>query len=596
MDIEGKALSAVTGYLSEIENLKCYITGNDRTPLTDGHIDMHSGTPVSNANLVGRIQVQVKGRFVSGKMPVQTFRLDRTYLEGLRALHGAMLFVVSITASGDSTVSYVNLHPVRIDELLRTSKTKSKSFGVPLKPVPSNPEEFVRALQVAHKANQASDSGFDPELFQYVHKLNVVSANDLDFSRPFTLDTARDEVVVDFQTHGGFKTRLNGVISIQPNFELRKVDLKSGSIVFQQVQLKRQDGPGISLSPNSALKLEFDFESAEPNFSIVLIRTRSISDRLKALEFVRSLIHERQFQMDDYVVPLSSVFEPVSGIELEIPFLSSLIACSTRLHFDIELIDLQKIAVSQTLRMVCEAIASDGLIEGMESAPGKWFVDFGEWKILLFVSPSPTGSGMSWLDPFSPESNLELRMENLDAPNQPLISVTPYEVLEAGNLSTVLNLHLDNIVERYFRLSETDIALELASTKVLHLIAAADECPARSIEILTAARTLAYWVLEKSEGNYRMQINTWQIEARQGGLAKETLLEIRALRNEILLDRLTREDVLAVLAYSVLLRDQDDTEFWYNKLSENDREQFDSWPIAQLRKPELWGCNPLTEE
>jgi hypothetical protein len=73
LNIEGLAVSAETDILALCPDLHDQITVNDKTPVTDGHIDLYKSGNHSNTNLIGRVFVQVKGRTTCGKARLATW-------------------------------------------------------------------------------------------------------------------------------------------------------------------------------------------------------------------------------------------------------------------------------------------------------------------------------------------------------------------------------------------------------------------------------------------------------------------------------------------------------------------------------------------
>lgn len=62
MDVEALAVAKIGGMLARCQHLKAFIPTNDKTPFTDGHIDLYTGLRQSKADWRGRVPIQVKGR------------------------------------------------------------------------------------------------------------------------------------------------------------------------------------------------------------------------------------------------------------------------------------------------------------------------------------------------------------------------------------------------------------------------------------------------------------------------------------------------------------------------------------------------------
>ena len=71
MDTEALAVAKIQGMVARCPHLKPFVASNDKTPFTDGHIDVYSALGQKKADWLGRVSVQVKGRARSGKRPAQ---------------------------------------------------------------------------------------------------------------------------------------------------------------------------------------------------------------------------------------------------------------------------------------------------------------------------------------------------------------------------------------------------------------------------------------------------------------------------------------------------------------------------------------------
>ena len=72
MNVELRAVTKIVDMISECSHLEPVIDSNDKTLLTDGHIDVHSSEVHSKETFEGRVVVQVKGRKPIG---LESFRI-----------------------------------------------------------------------------------------------------------------------------------------------------------------------------------------------------------------------------------------------------------------------------------------------------------------------------------------------------------------------------------------------------------------------------------------------------------------------------------------------------------------------------------------
>ncbi len=97
MNVELRAVTKIVDMVSECPHLEPVIDSNDKTLLTDGHIDVHSSKVHSKETFEGRVVVQVKGRKPkeTKELP-RTFSISKTDLAGYLKNNGVLYFIVFI--------------------------------------------------------------------------------------------------------------------------------------------------------------------------------------------------------------------------------------------------------------------------------------------------------------------------------------------------------------------------------------------------------------------------------------------------------------------------------------------------------------------
>lgn len=148
--IEQTAVTALKDRINLTDYLSSFIADNDKEPSWDGHIYIYKSASKRKDNLEGRIPAQVKGHESSD------FSMDEITYSHLSAVDlrnflndgGAMLFVVYIRKNDDETEFekkpyYIELTPVRIQELLSRCKVPNGNPKITLKALPKNKDEFA---------------------------------------------------------------------------------------------------------------------------------------------------------------------------------------------------------------------------------------------------------------------------------------------------------------------------------------------------------------------------------------------------------------------------------------------------------------------
>lgn len=120
MNVEKAAVNKLESLLLECTHLDPYIDTNDRTPFTDGHIEIYSSESREKRNFIGKVSVQVKGRTIpkSGKWG-PSISISRVDLDGYLKDGGVLYFVVFIDPRTRTRKPfYTNLSPYRIRDIL----------------------------------------------------------------------------------------------------------------------------------------------------------------------------------------------------------------------------------------------------------------------------------------------------------------------------------------------------------------------------------------------------------------------------------------------------------------------------------------------
>src|SRR5690625_2821434 len=138
MNTEQLAVNHVSTLIALCPHLTPYISVNDKTPFTDGHIDMYSSESKTNDTIIGRVDVQVKGRTIkAARKAPGTYRVRVADLRAYLNFSGVLYLVVNIHEKPHKMkASYALLNPFRIDELLGGIKSGQKSVAIRLKPFP----------------------------------------------------------------------------------------------------------------------------------------------------------------------------------------------------------------------------------------------------------------------------------------------------------------------------------------------------------------------------------------------------------------------------------------------------------------------------
>ncbi|WP_349867604.1 hypothetical protein [Leifsonia sp. WHRI 6310E] len=245
MDVEALAVSKITGMLARCPHLQAFISTNDKTPFTDGYIDLYSGLHRSKKEWRGRVTVQVKGRSARSKGSRSTYAVAKTDLLAFQRDSGVLYFVISIDKkSGKRTPYYSLLSPYAIEWMLQEADADRDSVSVPLRKLPNDPGRIESLVDLALKTrDQNITIGFDPVLFTRLESFTVHTASNLgldELDGPLTLSPGTADFALVLNTTDGLSIPLGGQFQILPHeyvWRHADISLRSGGITYQGVEL-----------------------------------------------------------------------------------------------------------------------------------------------------------------------------------------------------------------------------------------------------------------------------------------------------------------------------------------------------------------------
>ena len=598
MDIESLAVSKIREMLARCPHLQAIIESNDKTPFTDGHINLYKTPSWKKEDRIGLISVQVKGRSVP-RTPKQrnSFSVTRTDLLGFQQEGGVLYFVVYVNKNGDSTPYYAVLTPFAIDHLLDQVPAKQASISVSLRPLPRGTDEIERIVHVALKGrNQNPSLGFDPILFQNMHSITVTTTSDLNWDAPVTLKPGDTDFVLEMMTSSGASVPLSGVLQIFPSdYVAHEIEttIRAGDFAYTRATARRISREKFELVLGGGLSIVFT-NAPEKQFDIKVTPHSNFAERHRALGFVVALVDHEQFEVGGETLrlrPDDTLRPQIAEIRERAAFLQNLHDLFDLLGVDGAQIDLGEVTEVQfdNLRTLYNVfIRGEQMI--MESdGPGWAIVDVGGiWTVMILVRPGDKPNRWRLIDPFDPDApqSFRVRLEPEGEGDAQAVTahdfVTAYEFIEEEKLPTLLNMRLETVTQAYEGITDSERVNSRATYFVLRLISAADKFLPRKEEFLRGAKRLNEWVIAR-EGEIPVYlINRWQIEWRNGTLSTHDRNAIRELKHTVV----HTEERLALeveLACSLLLGDTDEADYLAERMPEERLRQMQEWPIWRLR-------------
>lgn len=590
MNVEKLAVTKIVQMVSMCPHLEPFLDDNDKTLLTDGHIDVHLAKSHSKKNFHGRVVVQVKGRTLTGspKRPL-TYSITKTDLAGYLKTDGVLFFVVFINPrTGNTTPKYVLLNPFKIKQLI-TAMGSKQQIAVRIKPLPEDPSKIEDIVHLALQSRaEKPDMGIDASQLKYLSRITLYTDGTLNLDAPIRLTRDEFDFTIVYETTGGMTLPVDEELFIMPQeYVGQKTELTvtAGKFSFHNPTIRRADKETVELELSNGLKIHKTDTSPASTGAILLTLRETLTDRYNDLGFYLTCIDSQAFSVNAVENRVQvATDKDQHDLREHFEYLQNLMSLCAILGVDSSLVELEPLEGRRGEQLVDlhGVMIEGGEISAEIHESGRILQPMGRWSLQLLVVQDDAESKWLCRDLFHPELGRQFIMSwKDDAGDSQISRVTPYEVVEREHLPFTLNLHLDNVINAYNEIFDYPHTPIYANATVLNLIRAADTVAIRKDEFLDAASSLNNWLVSKQGHLPHHQINYWQIAARKGPLTQEARLEIRSLKS--MASRLEVESpVLMETACAILLGDQEEVAYCLTRLAEEDQIALKDWPIWTL--------------
>lgn len=592
VDTEVRGTVAVEDALSLCPHLVAYISKKDKTPITDGHIDLYSGLGRRKTEITGRLPVQVKGHLAPGKLAPSSYRMTRDELTSIRN-HGTVLFFVTFLHR-DGTFHgrprYAILSPYFVDQYLDEFPKKQNSFSVPVKELPAAADEIERLVALAIRSQKQSVFfGSTDALIMRSKRFAVHSTSDLDFSTPLTISPRHGDFVIEVETHEGIIAPLPGVMEVYPpSYRERDVpiNVRCGAVEYQGATIRQVDAEHFHLKLSGGMVLDLRSIEKLESASAILTLSDSFTERSRDVTFFVALASGQPLYMDGQQLAVEinepAQFADLLAIQDQLDLLTELFDV---LHVDPGLIDLSRVTEEQfaQLSYVHGSLLHRRSLRASGDESPLVYVEAGEWKLALMLLPDGEEQTLQCADPFAPEDRDRFRLYSTDEAGERIErQATVYDILDSTQLAEYVNTNLAQVVPAYEAVAEVRGTTWLAVRTMLNLIRAADVCERRRKVLLDAAEALNDWIAAKTGPSTTDALNRLQITARRpNGLGEDERRAVRTLRRDIVSGGRSSA-ALNETACAILLGDVDDIEECVARLEKSQLDELREYPIWNL--------------
>ncbi|MBO0458153.1 DUF4365 domain-containing protein [Enterococcus hulanensis] len=576
-----------TGYLNP------YLNSGDTEPSWDGFIYVLEKKNEYNKNKLGKVPVQVKGKY-SDELSRKSisFSAEIRDLENYLQDGGVLYFVIYINEKSEVTFYYAQLEPIKIKEILESSKLPSGKKSIKLKKLPSDTIAIVNIFKsfLFHRKKQMSFIDGDLYTFESLSKdhkkveltftltglaLNQHNMQDYVDTNNVYLYAKIPESPVLIPLAGDLKE----IIEI----EKANLEIGVGEKVFYTEQIREKQRGTVTLKFGDSFKfvINEDFSRQTFNYKISDFARKALID----IEFLILLYQNKGFTVNGKFLDLSSAIESEPPFDIE-RYEKSLLHCKEvvklldylNIYGDIDSSKLTDIEWSDLNILVAGLIKKQELAL-KETLQTITILKIQGYSIPLMVSLQKSGNYLIE-DIFKvKKSSLYLIYES-EHYNLPM-----FRGLTAEQLAKCSTIDFDVLLKEYQTLhnEENDILFD-ANQYMLVLINAADFCEANSARkesFLNVALRFNHWLQEENlkmaeTNNQILMMNELQIFKRKRVLNES--------ENEWLYDISDSDDIDKTLKFGayVLLEEKKRAERIFSTFDKDEKEVYEKYPIYTL--------------
>lgn len=596
-NIELRAVNKVSDRISRCALLTGEIAANDKTPFTDGHIDLYEQSQKTKDCHAGRVYVQVKGKTMADKnikkQTLLTFTVELSALEFYRRHGGCLFFCVLMNALGKKRkVFYVNLLPFKIDKILSRKKADQKTISIKLQPLPKAERDIEKIVALAKAGTQQSGVlGFDPAVMDTAQTFELTMLGPLRNDQPTILDIDHTDFALSMATQGGMTLPIPGSWKVIPASYVPRVvscEITCGAVKIDQFEAKRTDSTTIELELSSGISVVIKEPSELRGAVLNFGPGGTLRQQIKDIDFMLEAIRGKPV-----FTPFGALTREPGGAEdltvflnrrAELQHVAELLTSLGLPEDFADSLDLADDSLAE-LNLLHSALVLGEEIDVKLSEFGRRDFVYGESRILLFVGPGSVPGKARLVNPFDPSKREFFRIGNADVG---MIgddfdrSHSIYEIVSEEIFKSCINLCLHELPRVFESLRGERSGQQKANELMLKLIGAADKSrePHRTY-LLEGALTLGEWLCSKSGDGVPWQINRWQVQKRLGLLEATDIKEMRVLRAQVVRSE-HPQAALREACLAILLDELAELEVVLERITPEELSQLQSWPIWNL--------------
>lgn len=582
------AVTAVQSVFAQVEGVLVHLKTEDKMPYIDGYLAVYKEDTDHKENLVGNIDVQVKGRAskqVKGNSP--RLSIPVADLRKYRDVYGGVLFfLVGVGNDCKSRgIFYKQLLPYDIAKILRgVEDAGKKTVTVRFKAVPVDDPFLLRKLCMEfldnrnkqHDINCIRIGGSDGHPNETVKFVRYELGSRLsDVNDPSSLRTWEGETYEYGVTENGQRFTLGKIEDVAEIGLTGPAEISSGDYAYQVDATLGEDGEGRLFKFGS---FEFRFG---PNAKVNYKPKGTFLERLRDAQLLKEILKTEALMLNGQELFRGIAFAdiPIDELEANIEALKEFerLAQGMNIQIDWDPSKLSDYELSELGRLIDSVVHSKPVpLNGIDEDPVNLNMDIQGARIKVIAKR--TDDGLYDL--------IDLLHGNIVAyvpgaqdgdGHRPEEGVPGLFILNREDLRMAANLDSVDLENAFRVLPTTEETAPLLNYKLLEMLSAYDEGAVCGEQLLNCAELVANQLLEVEPESEIYFINLAQVQKRRDKLSESMITKLRRIA-------LDSEDEMVKICAFLLLDQQEFANDILTGLPESKREEFFTEPIARFMK------------
>lgn len=593
-DIELVAVTAVKLSLIDTKYLQADISENDKTPSWDGHILIYYGNKGNKSEMLGKVPVQVKGRKEGNhKKNEISYSMDVSDLKNYQNDGGCLLFVVYIDPNNrmKQKIYYNTLTPIKLVGILKNIRKNQIKKSIKLKAFPYDNYKKENILRNFYRAcyRQKSININDYIDIDKIGKIKNIEELRIPVSSSTKSEPYRALLENEIYLYAKIKD-ISTLIPVNALPIVKNISITrecnvsvNNKTYYNEIKIIREIN-GITICIGESLKLIF--KDLEDMFKISYESSDKARVLAKDLEFNLKILESGFFKIDGEEIKVDNDKIIYNNYDVEkwsrnLAFAKDVVKVLDILGCDedISLDDLNERDM-KNLNMLIYAILYDkNLVDIGNLKNPVSYVCVGDLKFYLYFEKTNSKNKFKIYN-FFDRYLYSTYCEKNNKSNS--YDVSQFVILNKNDFLTASNIDFEKIVLDFKNVKHNSITFSTANVFLLELLTAADIAEGkRKYEILKACKDFAEWIKESSDTELEDEIKTLnllQVYKRQRELTEEEKDELHEI-----IENNSKNSQFMVGAY-LLLDEQKQAERHFNKMKDEDKDNFRKFPIFHFWK------------